>query len=104
MESSTFWEDSSSVHQHVKFESFSSTEGSSSRPYKEEQSIFRYCDGNLNFATAATSEDDEYSVYHKKKVSRVSEVRTQNGLLTRLACFVCPITNTLREIAPHLVP
>jgi hypothetical protein len=27
---------------------------------------------NLNFSTVATSEDDEYSSYHKKKVSRVS--------------------------------
>lgn len=69
MESSTFWEDSS-LHQHVKFESYNSTEGSASRPCKEEQSIFRYCDGNLNFSTVATSEDDDYSSYHKKKVSR----------------------------------
>ncbi|XP_069703273.1 transcription factor cwo isoform X2 [Periplaneta americana] len=69
MESSTFWEDST-LHQHVKFESYSSTDGGSSQACKEEQSIFRYCDGNLNFSTVATSEDDEYGSYHKKKVSR----------------------------------
>jgi hypothetical protein len=31
---------------------------------------------NLNFATVATSEDDDYSTYHKKKVSRVSAERS----------------------------
>lgn len=50
--------------------SYSSTEGSSSRSHTEEQSNVRYCKGNLNFSTAATSEDDEYNSYHKKKVSR----------------------------------
>ncbi|XP_023727716.1 transcription factor cwo isoform X2 [Cryptotermes secundus] len=54
----------------MKTNGYSATDGCSSRPCKEEQSIFRYCDGNLNFSTVATSEDDEYSSYHKKKVSR----------------------------------
>jgi hypothetical protein len=38
--------------------------------------IFR----NLNFATVATSEDDDYSSYQKKKVSRVSLDTTQRAL------------------------
>nr|UQF78879.1 clockwork orange [Gampsocleis gratiosa] len=68
METPTYWEEASPAAQHVKFESGSSTEGST-LALKEERSVFHYCDGNLNFATVATSEDDDYS-FHKKKVSR----------------------------------
>ncbi|KAJ9587604.1 hypothetical protein L9F63_018986, partial [Diploptera punctata] len=73
MESSTFWEDSSSsLHRRVKFESSnnSSKDRDTVRTCKEEQSVFRCCEGNLNFATIATSEDDDYGSYQKKKVSR----------------------------------
>lgn len=72
MDSTSFWEDST-IHNNVKYESTNiSNNGSGSNNNhlcKEEQNIYRYCDGNLNFTTVATSEDDEYG-YHKKKISR----------------------------------
>nr|CAD7455121.1 unnamed protein product [Timema tahoe] len=66
MDPSTFWEDSSSNIQNVKYES--SVEGAS-LACKEEHSLFRYCEGNLNFSTAANSEEEDYG-FCKKKISR----------------------------------
>ncbi|XP_044744021.1 transcription factor cwo isoform X2 [Chrysoperla carnea] len=65
----SYWEDISNM-QPVKFESNSNDEPP--RLKDEPNSLYRFCDGNLNFATVACSEDDsEYGNFHKKnKVSR----------------------------------
>lgn len=38
--------------------------------FKEDLSLYRYCNGNLNFSTA--SHEDEDFGYQKKKIMRVS--------------------------------
>ncbi|XP_022192550.2 transcription factor cwo [Nilaparvata lugens] len=68
-----YWDETSNLHNNLKYERCGSgNSGPPSRVCKEEQNVYRYCEtngGNLNFTTAATSEDDEYT-YHKKKISR----------------------------------
>ncbi|XP_072155066.1 uncharacterized protein [Bemisia tabaci] len=38
-------------------------------PFKEEDAVFEFCEGNLNFATGAVNDNDEFG-YNRKKITR----------------------------------
>ncbi|KAF4521447.1 hypothetical protein B566_EDAN010604 [Ephemera danica] len=80
---STYWEDhrnnftnnnnqqqSTSSANQVKFESLPAEQGVNNRQCKEEQSIFRYCERNLNFSATVSPDDDEYGYQKKKALAR----------------------------------